>query len=342
MTRPPCGSRTQPVAERTIDLRKPSRLGRGPTHDPLSSVLVVSRLAAFAFRRIPFTLAPLAAAGCIVTQVRYLPAPNAYVDTSGSVAGPVTPGSTPCVADSYARSDHAVACEVRTFVLTPARGPLDFQSGNGGVAVEGTDTTRVATVAATVRAWAATEDAARRLLAAITVTTNGNTVRADGPRDHSFDDQGWAVDYRVTAPRRIDVSARTGNGGVRVRDVIGRLRLSSGNGAITLDSVGGAVEGRTGNGAVRATLVGRAWDGGGITGAGLDLHSGNGSALLRVPDGYSAKLSVSTGNGGLTVDFPVTLTGRIDPRRLELTLGNGGAPVTVSTGNGSARLARVE
>ena len=150
------------------------------------------------------------------------------------------------------------------------------------------------------------------------------------------------MDYRVTAPHRLDVSARTGNGSVRVQGIVGRVRLASGNGSLQLDGVGGDVRGNTGNGSVQATLAGRAWDGGGLPGAGLDLRSGNGSAAVRVPVGYSAQLDVSTGNGRLSVDFPVTVQGRIDPHRLALTLGDGGAPVRLSTGNGRASVAHVE
>ena len=252
-----------------------------------------------------------------------------------------TRGGAACAPDDWARANRATACERRTFVLAPDRGPFAFESGNGAVSIEGADTARVASVVAVVRAWAPSDAEAARIVADIDVRADGNTLRADGPRD-LHDDRGWAVDYRVTTPRRADLRASTGNGAVRVRDVVGRMRLSSGNGAITLDGVGGAVDARTGNGAVRATLAGRAWDGGGISGAQLDLHSGNGSATLRVPEGYSAALAISTGNGRLAVDFPVTLQGRIDPRRLELTLGAGGAPLRVSTGNGAARLARAE
>ena len=252
-----------------------------------------------------------------------------------------TTSRSECAADDWARSNRATACERRLFSLAPDRGPFGFESGNGAVSIEGADSARVASVVALVRAWAPSDAEAARIAAAVEVRADGNTLRAEGPHDLS-DDRGWAVDYRVTTPRRADLRARTGNGAVRVRDVVGRMHLSSGNGAITLEGVGGAVDASTGNGAVRATLAGRAWDDGGISGARLDLHSGNGSATLRVPEGYSAALSISTGNGRLAVDFPVTLSGRIDPRHLELTLGTGGAPLRVSTGNGSARLSRVD
>ena len=49
-----------------------------------------------------------------------------------------------------------------------------------------------------------------------------------------------------------------------------------------------------------------------------------------VPEGYSARLETGTTNGGMTVDFPVTVEGRIG-RRLTTDLGTGGPPVTVVT-----------
>jgi DUF4097 and DUF4098 domain-containing protein YvlB len=143
-------------------------------------------------------------------------------------------------------------------------------------------------------------------------------------------------------PRRTDLELRTSNGGLRVAGVAGRLRLTSSNGGLTLDSVGGAVVGRSSNGGVRATLAGRAWDAAGLADAGLDLQSSNGGASLHVPADYSAQVSVGTNNGQLSVEFPVTVQGRVDARRLELTLGRGGAPVRVSTHNGGVRLGRVD
>ncbi len=295
-----------------------------------------------ATRRTSLALLSLAAA-CAGAQRPEPQTPNAHAYSyaySYPTGDPADDG--PCAGNRWGRSDRVVACDVRTFVLAPARGPVDVESANGSVAVAGADTARAATVAARVRAWAPTADEARRLLAEVRVRADGNALRAEGPRDGSYDERGWAVDYDIVGPRRFDVAARTGNGSVRVRDVVGRLRLSSGNGSLTLDRVGGDVEGSTGNGSVQATLAGRAWDGGGLPGAGLALSAGNGSALLRVPSDYSARLDVRTGNGPLTVDFPVTLQGRIDPRRLAVTLGAGGAPLRVSTGNGRARVALAE
>lgn len=236
------------------------------------------------------------------------------------------------------------ACERRTLTLS-ARRALRLDAGaNGGATVRGADSVRAPLVTAVVTARARTDADAAHLAAAVRLVDDGGTLRAEGPdaRERGDDRAWWAVSWRVEVPRRTDLDVRTNNGGLRVADVVGRLRLQTNNGGLTLERVGGAVVAHTNNGGARATLAGHAWDAAGQSDAGLDLHSNNGGAVLRVPADYAARVSVGTNNGSLAVDFPVTVQGRLNPRRIDLTLGEGGAPVRVSTNNGGARLGRVE
>ena len=94
------------------------------------------------------------------------------------------------------------------------------------------------------------------------------------------------------------------------------------------------MRGRTTNGGVDATLAGNTWDG-----AGLDLRTTNGGVRLRVPDDYSARLETGTVNGGIDIDFPVTVQGRIG-REFSTTLGNGGPLVRAATTNGHVKVSR--
>ncbi len=240
--------------------------------------------------------------------------------------------------------DRGYACERRTITLSPRR-ELRLEAGpNGGARVRGSDSVRAPVVTAVVQAHARTDEDAARLAAAVNLRDDGGTLTADGPDGDAFGDRraGWSVSWRVEVPRRTDLDVRANNGGVHVARVGGRIRLHSNNGGVSLDSVGGDVEAHTNNGGARATLAGRAWDAAGQADAHLDLHSNNGGATLRLPAGYAARVSVGTNNGSLAVDFPVTVQGRLDPRRLELTLGGGGAPIRVTTNNGGARLGRAE
>ncbi|HEY5565714.1 MAG TPA: hypothetical protein VIM81_00530, partial [Gammaproteobacteria bacterium] len=74
-------------------------------------------------------------------------------------------------------------------------------------------------------------------------------------------------------------------------------------------------------------------------GEGLDLRTTNGGVRLRIPDDYSARLETGTVNGGVDIDFPVTVQGRIG-RELSTTLGEGGPLVRAETTNGGVRVSR--
>ena len=60
---------------------------------------------------------------------------------------------------------------------------------------------------------------------------------------------------------------------------------------------------------------------------------------VQIPDGYSAQLETGTVNGGLNIDFPITVQGKIN-RKIEATLGGGGRLIRVMTTNGGVRISR--
>jgi hypothetical protein len=58
-----------------------------------------------------------------------------------------------------------------------------------------------------------------------------------------------------------------------------------------------------------------------------------------VPEKYNAQLETGTVNGGMRIDFPITVQGTIG-RRLTTKLGDGGPPVRVTTVNGGVTIRR--
>jgi hypothetical protein len=224
----------------------------------------------------------------------------------------------------------AHVCQVRELTL-PASGALSVDaSPNGGISVMGDDR-RDLHVRAVVQAWGRDDAEAERIASAVTLRSDG-TLRADGPDNEGR--SGWSVSFNVRAPRAIDLTLETQNGGIAVADVRGELRLETQNGGIRLDGAAGNVRGRTTNGGIQATLAGDTWEG-----AGLDLETTNGGVRLRIPEGYSARLETGTVNGGIDIDFPVTVQGRIG-REFSTTLGDGGPLVRAETVNGQVRLSR--
>src|SRR5690242_3428191 len=222
-------------------------------------------------------------------------------------------------------------CEIREQTLAPS-GSLSIDGRqNGGVAVKGWDQNQVL-VRARVQTAAPTEADAVALGQQVRIETRGSKIFATGPegdRNHH-----WDVSYEIFVPRRQDVSIETHNGGIVISEVSGKIDFEAVNGGVVLKRVGGAVRGSTTNGGLVIELAGDRWDG-----ETLDVSTTNGGVVMTVPENYSAHLETGTVNGGINVDFPVTVQGPIN-KQLAVNLGSGGATVKAVTTNGGVRIRR--
>lgn len=173
------------------------------------------------------------------------------------------------------------------------------------------------------------------------------------------------ISMRVAVPKGVQLVVATGNGeltvagtgaGLRARSGNGDVTVSasgdavdagSGNGDIEVSGAGGPVDVRTGNGRIRVrTTTGpvNASTGNGSVDVSMDrlarvedmeFRSGNGRITVSLPANYQGRIDATTGNGGIESDFPVTVEGRLSPRHLRGRIGEGGARLRLSTGNGS-------
>ena len=202
---------------------------------------------------------------------------------------------------------------------------------NGGVQVEGWSGDRVR-VRAKVWANARSASRAQEIAEAVRVELRSGELSADGPRTERR--EHWGVSWEVMVPRDTDLRIETHNGGISVTDVRGAIDFDALNGGVHLSGVAGDVRGHTTNGGLTVELDGSRWDG-----DGLDAETTNGGVTIRVPANYSARLETGTVNGGIDLDFPVMVQGRVG-RRLSTTLGEGGATVRAVTTNGGVRVVR--
>lgn len=228
--------------------------------------------------------------------------------------------------------DRERVCEVRALAVPRGTRALDVEGGaNGGVRVFGWERDSIA-VFAIVQTWADDGGDARATAREIGVSVSGGRIQAEEPSRRRR--AGHAVSYQIFAPRSIDITARTRNGGISVEGIAGRIDVEAVNGGLAMRDVGGDVRGRTRNGGVRLTLAGSRW-----MGRGVDLETTNGAVTVDIPERFNAQLETSTVNGHFSTDFPITLQGRIG-RELRTTLGEGGATVRVATTNGGVRIRR--
>lgn len=227
--------------------------------------------------------------------------------------------------------DRESYCEVREFVLEPRSRLMVDSHQNGGIRVAGWDRNEISLVAR-VQAWSRDEDDARELAERVRIRTDGR-VEPDGPR---FNGRGesWAVTFELMVPRDMSLELRARNGGISLVDVHGTIDARTTNGGFTIVGGSGDIRGETTNGGVRVELMGRSW-----AGRGLDLETTNGGVRVLVPEGYNAELETGTVNGGLDLDIPIVLSGRIT-RTIRTTLGDGGPLIRARTTNGGVVIRR--
>ncbi|MBA2688427.1 MAG: DUF4097 family beta strand repeat protein [Gemmatimonadaceae bacterium] len=226
-------------------------------------------------------------------------------------------------------NDREKFCEVREANASTAATISVDGRDNGGVSFYGADRSDVRIIAM-IEAQADNMNDARALAKQIRILTDGGRIRAEGPSTRRH--QSWSVSFQLLVPRKSNLVAVTTNGGVSAEGVQGRMNFQAVNGGIRLADVGGDVKAETTNGGVSATLTGSRWNG-----EGLDLRTTNGGVNVLIPRSYNAQLITGTVNGGMRVDFPITVQGTLG-RTVQTKLGAGGPTVRVTTTNGGVRI----
>lgn len=166
----------------------------------------------------------------------------------------------------------------------------------------------------------------------------GKTATCDEDGYHSGKerrnrDNDVSVEFTVKLPKGVKISVGTINGGVEVSGASSEVEASTVNGAIEATSSTGPVNASTVNGSIRARMST-------LAGAdNLDFSTVNGSIVVELPAQLDAEVRMSTVNGRLTSrDYPLTLSGRINPRSLRATIGKGGPRLSFTTVNGNVEL----
>ncbi len=246
------------------------------------------------------------------------------------------------------------------------RPDLHVKTDDGNVRIEASTGAEIA-ARVTTEGWRIAPDE-------VTITQSQTGDRVDIevrlPKGHFRIGSGHrSISVALRMPKQGDLEVQTGDGSIEVPAVSGRISLTTGDGSISADGPDGEIHLQTGDGAIRATglsgrLAASSGDGhmnlrGRFTGLDLrsgdggieaavepgskveapwSLRSGDGGITLRLPEGLGAELDARTGEGGIVVEKPVTVTGTVRENSVRGTLGPGGPPLRIQTGDGSIRL----
>jgi DUF4097 and DUF4098 domain-containing protein YvlB len=161
----------------------------------------------------------------------------------------------------------------------------------------------------------------------------------------------YRVDVDIHMPREGRVNLHTGDGVIELSHFKGNMELESGDGHQDIDEVDGNLRARTGDGHIRATgrfdsldlntgdgrIEARATHGSSLASS-WNVHTGDGSVTLQLPDNLAADVDLRTSDGHINLEIPVTVEGRLGDKNIHGKINGGGNLLTVHTGDGSIRI----
>ena len=282
-------------------------------------------------------------------------------------------GSAACSIDVQGRE--ASTREEKRFAVSSEE-PVDLkiQTFDGAIAVHSWDRDEVLVE---IERRGPDQSSAQALV--VNQTQEGNRITVEAPgggnQRNVITFGSWvsqSVNFRVTAPRRLKLEARTGDGVIEARDLEGTIDMSSGDGRVEASNVGGQVKAHTGDGSIHIAqaaggvdadsgdgsieiagrleqLTVRTGDGsvrveasdGSTMKSDWRITTGDGRIALRLPSDFNAAIDASTGDGSVHVEGVSTPKGGDSERRRVVgQLGSGGATLRLRSGDGSIDVSR--
>jgi DUF4097 and DUF4098 domain-containing protein YvlB len=181
-----------------------------------------------------------------------------------------------------------------------------------------------------------------------------------------------SVRVELRVPRSLNLDINTGDGNVNAQPVAGNVRITTGDGNIKAMGLQGDLYMHSGDGHIEASeldgtlkvdtgdghvTVGGRFDGldlhtgdGNIDASALNgskvantwtLHSGDGHINLRVPSDLRADLEAHTGDGSITVNMDITVSGSLNHSSIHGKLNGGGGLLRLTSGDGSIHVEKL-
>jgi hypothetical protein len=122
------------------------------------------------------------------------------------------------------------------------------------------------------------------------------------------------------------ITAETGSGGIEITQAgRGDVTVSSSSGTVRVRGVRGGLDASTSSGGLHIE---------GEMAAAWRLSASSGHVTVDLPSGQRFDLDANSSSGRIDVDFPVTVTGRVERRSIRGPVGGGGPLLSVRTSSG--------
>src|SRR2546421_1674485 len=157
-----------------------------------------------------------------------------------------------------------------------------------------------------------------------------NTCEPGDGWHSSTENNDVKVDFAVQVPAGVIFNGQTVNGEMSAEGLKADVRASTVNGSVRVSTTGLA-EASTVNGSVYAQMGRSDWT------SDLEFSTVNGGITLILPGKLDTEVRASTVNGDIESDWPLTITGRFNNRRLRGTIGAGRRGLSLSTVDGEIR-----
>jgi Putative adhesin len=193
------------------------------------------------------------------------------------------------------------------------------------------------------------------------------TARAANAWGPSFGLRDLHIEVRL--PKDSDLKVETGDGEIHASGLSGHIDLSTGDGSMSVSAMSGVLRFHTGDGGIEGSeldgqcdavsgdgsiklsgrldvLKAKSGDGkivvNAARGSKMDsswsVQSGDGEIEVALPGDLRVTVDASTGDGHITTDIPITVSGSLSKTRVQGSLNGGGQSLTIHTGDGSIRL----
>ncbi len=216
----------------------------------------------------------------------------------------------------------------KTVPLT-ANGTVSLDNINGGVDITGWNKSEVQIDAVKT---ASDQQKLDNMKIEVNAGSSSVEIKTKLP-EHMVNNNPGSVHYTLHVPAnaRIDKIDLV-NGSLTVKNITGEINANLVNGQVHASDLTGTADMATVNGTIDATYNSLK------NVREIKLKSVNGTVNLTLPPSPDADVDASAVNGGISTDFPLTVSGHFVGKSISGKLGNGGVHIELNNVNGSIHL----